>query len=112
MYGDKIYVHGAEISRAPQEKPRSPVRKAELRGYNACRTSIEQVFGNVSKLWKMLDAKLNKKLFASSRRGGLGALYRVAALLTNCHACLNGPGPVGSFFANCDTPDLEDYLSM
>ncbi len=110
LYGDRIYVHGDCISRAPRN-PATPMRRAELKAYNACRVTIEQVFGNITKLWKVCKKKDGFKLFTSSSRGGLGAIYKLAVLLSNCHACLNGAGPVASFFTE-PCIDLETYLGM
>ena len=68
------------------------------------RQAVEWQFGKVVSLWAFLDYGNNLKLYLSP----VGKLYRLVALLTNCHACLYG-NQTSQYFG-LEPPTLDEYL--
>lgn len=105
-YGDSIYQLSEAIVRRFKSHALSPNQERQNRIVNAERTTVEQVFGLVTTLWKYLDIKSNFKLLQSPC--GTGRAYRVGCLLTNLKSCIDG-NQVGSHFG-LKTPEVADYL--
>lgn len=70
------------------------------------RQAVEWGFGKVISLFAFLDYKKKQKLLLQD----VGAMYKTAVLLTNCHTCLY-ESQVSQFFG-VEPPVLEEYLSQ
>jgi len=89
----------------PKTARLQPWEKKFNRRMSKVRVSVEWMFGKVTNLWATVDFRKNLKLYKQP----VGAIYLIAALLTNCHSCLYGNQAARYF--DVPTPDLEDYLS-
>lgn len=105
IYGDPAYplrpllmkpYGGALVTRAEESfnKAMSTVRQA-----------VEWGFGKIISEFAFLDFKKNQKIMLQA----VPRMYRVATLLTNCHACMYG-NQVSSYF-DLEPPSLSEYLS-
>lgn len=80
----------------------------EQEDFNAAMSTVRQAvewgFGKVISEFAFLDFKKNQKILLQA----VPRMYRVAVLLTNCHACMYG-NQVSSYFG-VNPPCLFDYL--
>ncbi|KAH8023040.1 hypothetical protein MRX96_053161 [Rhipicephalus microplus] len=105
IYGDPAYplrpllmkpYGGAALTAAQQEFNSS---------MSAVRQSVEWGFGKVISEFAFVDFKKNQKILLQA----VPRMYRVAVILTNCHACMYG-NQVSKYF-DVQPPCLQDYLS-
>jgi hypothetical protein len=71
-------------------------------------TQIRQVLDwAIYKIERLFPAVMSKKYAGPLKEHG-GKLFSVAAIIANCHTCMNGAGDPA--FAMCAPPSLESYL--
>nr|XP_050030581.2 uncharacterized protein LOC126526913 [Dermacentor andersoni] len=70
------------------------------------RQAVEWGFGKIAALFAFVDFRKNQKLY----RQNLPQMYKVSALLANCHTCLYG-SQVSTYFG-LEPPALEMYLNL
>ncbi|XP_070387683.1 uncharacterized protein [Dermacentor albipictus] len=70
------------------------------------RQAVEWGFGKIAGLFAFVDFRKNQKLY----RQNLPQMYKVSALLANCHTCLYG-SQVSTYFG-LEPPALEMYLNL
>lgn len=70
------------------------------------RIAVEWGFQKIIALFAFVDFKKNQKLLLQDLEG----MYKVAAILTNCHTCLYG-GQVSTYF-NIVPPTLNEYFGL
>ncbi|XP_070388867.1 uncharacterized protein [Dermacentor albipictus] len=104
LYGDPAYP-----LRPLLLKPYGGVRitarqEAFNREMSKVRQAVEWGFGKIAGLFAFLDFRKNQKL----HRQNLPRMYRVSAILANCHTCMYG-SQVSQYFG-LDPPSLETYL--
>ena len=104
VYGDPAYPLKPHVWRPHRGRDLPAAQQAENQVMSRVRQSVEWQFCKLLTLFSFLDFKRNLKLFKSP----VGKLYRVGALLTNCHACLNG-NQTSQYFG-LQLPNLEEYL--
>ena len=68
---------------------------------------METPFAKVVNDFPFIDFKKNKKILSSA--SGVGDLYKVAMLLTNCRVCCKGSQGGTGIFGLC-APELSHYL--
>ncbi|CAN7988706.1 unnamed protein product [Ixodes hexagonus] len=80
----------------------------EQENFNAAMSTVRQAvewgFGKIMPEFAFIDFKKNQKILLQA----VPRMYRLAVLLTNCHACMYG-NQVSSYFG-VDPPCLFDYL--
>ncbi|KAL3218609.1 hypothetical protein MRX96_050654 [Rhipicephalus microplus] len=105
IYGDPAYplrpllmkpYGGAALTAAQQEFNSS---------MSAVRQSVEWGFEKVISEFAFVDLKKSQKILLQA----VPRMYRVAVILTNCHACMYG-NQVSTYF-DAQPPCLQDYLS-
>ena len=74
----------------------TPAEALENQVMRSCRECVEWYFGDLIRLWSMIDFKNKMKLCLMS----VGDIAIVSILLRNAHNCLNG----------CQTSSYFDYL--
>jgi len=105
IYGDSGYANQKYIKVGYKNRKRlTQAQKTFNSDMSALRVSVEYGFGKVITLFAFCDFKKNQKLLLQD----LKRQYQAAAILTNCHTCLNG-SQVSDYF-NCSPPTLEEYL--
>ena len=104
LYGDPGYANSKFIL-SPFKLARPGSKRAQFnKDMSALRVSVEWSFGKIVNLFAFLDFKKTQKI----RLQPLGKMFVVAALLTNCHTCLNGSSTSNVF--GLAPPLLEEYL--
>ncbi|XP_070384926.1 uncharacterized protein [Dermacentor albipictus] len=68
------------------------------------RQAVEWGFGKIAGLFAFLDFRKNQKL----RQQNVSRMYKVGAILANCHTCMYG-SQVSEYFG-VEPPQLEEYL--
>ena len=106
MYGDPAYPHRMHLQ-CPyaQWQALSPDEQAFNQSMSQVRVSVEWVFGDVVKYFKVTDFKKNLKIGLSAVR----KIYIVCALLRNVLTCLYG-NSTSTFFGE-HPPTLEEYFA-
>ena len=104
VYGDPAYGLSTHIQAPFDRISGSDVEQEYNASMSRARVSVEHVFGRIIKLFAFVDWK--KKL--QMMHAPVGKFITIAALLTNCHSCLN-PNQVSQNFGVAP-PVLEDYL--
>jgi nuclease HARBI1 len=104
LYGDPAYPLSQYLL-TPYRGSRLTAEQTEFnRRMSSVRETVEWGFQRILSLWAFLDFKKNQKLYLQL----VGTAYLVAALLTNCHACLYN-SEIAQFFGMMP-PSLETYL--
>lgn len=105
LYGDPAYPTRAHLI-APfrRGEPLTPEEQLFNTQMSAVRQSVEWQFGKIVQQFAFLDFSKDLKILLQP----VALLYRVGALLTNCHTCLYG-SQTSSYF-QCPPPALEQYL--
>lgn len=104
LYGDPAYPVGRYIIAPFRGAQLSNAEKAFNTDMSRLRVSVEWGYGKICKEFVFMDFSKNFKVLLQP----VGKLYRVAALLANCHTCLYGSQTGQSF--ELDPPNLETYL--
>ena len=107
LYGDAAYTHRFGImSGFSEAQTRTPgPHHAFNHQMSSIRMSVEQGIGRSKILWPLVQLRLGLKEGSSP----VGAYYRAAILLTNCHSCLRRGNQISRRF-NCLPPSIERYL--
>ena len=104
MYRDPAYLHRVHL----QSPLREPVLTDDMKLFNAsmnaCRISVEWLFGDVINYYKFLEYEKNLKIGMSS----VGKMYVVCAILRNVLTCLYG-NQTSEYF-QLKPPTLEEYF--
>ncbi|XP_049272389.1 uncharacterized protein LOC119395831 [Rhipicephalus sanguineus] len=104
IYGDPAYPLRPLLMRPYGGATLTAQQQLFNEGMSTVRQAVEWGFGKVVAEFAFVDFKKNQKILLQN----VGQMYRVATLLTNCHACLYG-SQTGMYFGLC-APLLEDYL--
>ena len=105
IYGDPAYGISRNIIAPFRGAQVTPQEHEFNTSMSKVRISVEWAFGKITQYFTFVDLKRNNKILMQP----IGKHYLVAALLTNCHTCLDGS--LASSFFNCTPPSLERYLS-
>lgn len=105
IYGDPAYGLSCNILAPYRGAQLSQQQKDFNRSMSRVRISVEWTFGKLLQYFSFVDFKRNNKVLLQP----LGKYYIVAALLTNCHTCMNGS--LTSTFFQVEPPSLETYLN-
>lgn len=105
LYGDPAYPRRPHLERPHRGNQLTEQQQDENTAMSGVRQAVEWQFGKVVALWAFLDFHKNLKLFLSP----VAKMYKLGALLTNCHCCLEG-NQVSQYFRVLP-PTLEEYLS-
>lgn len=73
---------------------------------SAVRQAVEWGFGKILAEFAFLDFRKNQKILLQE----VGAMYKTATLLVNCHTCLYGSQT--STYFELQPPNLEEYLGL
>lgn len=106
LMGDKAYTVRSHIGRPFVGNDLSPEQVGFNLSLSRLRVSVEHIFGKMKVMSAPVTWKAEMKLFASP----VGRYFVNAAILANCHTCLNG-SVVGQYF-DCDPPSIHDYLGV
>jgi hypothetical protein len=106
FYGDPGYANQKFIKVGYKQRQAnlSEKQKQFNKEMSALRVHVEYGFGKIIKLFAFLDFKKNQKLLLQPVK----LQYMVAAILSNCHTCLNG-SQISDYFS-CYPPTLEEYI--
>lgn len=105
LYGDPGYSNSQYVKVGYKNHQHLTERqKLFNKQMSSLRVSVEYGFGKIVQLFAYVDFKKNQKLYLQH----LKMQYYVAALLVNCHVCMNG-SQVSNFF-QCLPPSIEEYL--
>ncbi|XP_049516984.1 uncharacterized protein LOC125942770 [Dermacentor silvarum] len=104
LYGDPAYPLRPLLMK-PYGGTRKTVQQEKFNAaMSAVRQSVEWGFGKIISEFAFLDFKKNQKVLLQA----VPRMYRVAVILTNCHACMYG-NQVSSYF-DLEPPCLMYYL--
>ena len=104
LYGDPAYpVRGHLLApfRGANITAQQQAFNKDMSGVRVC---VEWGYGKIVQYFSFLDFSKNLKVLLQP----VGKLYKVGALLSNCHTCLYG-SQTGEYF-QLDPPELEMYL--
>lgn len=106
LYGDPAYGCN-EWMTCPFSlaQPGSPEQMFN-RDMSSVRESVEWSFGRLKTLWPTCAYAAKNKI----RHFAVGKMWLVAALLTNCHTCMQPRGNQISMYFNLMPPTVHDYL--
>ena len=104
LYGDPAYPIRPQIVRPFQGACLSPEQSAFNSQMSTVHVCVEWGFGAITRLWAFVDFKKNTKILLQP----VAKYYVVAALLTNCHACVYGNNICEHF--QLHPPTLTEYL--
>ncbi|KAK7474943.1 hypothetical protein BaRGS_00033830 [Batillaria attramentaria] len=104
VYGDPAYPLRPHLQRPHRGQRLTAAQQQHNTDMSRVRQAVEWQFGKIVSLWAFVDFANNLKLNLSP----VGKLYRLGALLTNCHACLYGNQTSDYFGLN--PPSLDEYL--
>jgi len=102
LYGDLAYPHRAQLQ-APFRGRLTEEQQDFNSRMSMNRVVVEWVFGKIISQFAFLDFSKNLKLYLQP----VAQLYKVGAILTNCHTCLYGSQTTSKF--NIQPPSLLDY---
>ena len=88
--------------------PLNEVEHEENRVMRCVRIAVEWSYGQVSDLWTISSAHLEKQLEVDAEM--VLAQVRVMHLLTNCYTCIHGNTISSHRSFCCNPPSLEEYL--
>lgn len=103
VYGDPAYPLRVQLQ-GPFKGNLNQQQKDYNKAMSQVRTSVEWVFGDISKYFAFIDFKKNLKIQLSA----VGKMYITCALLTNAHTCLYKS--MTSTYFGIEPPHLEDYF--
>lgn len=108
FYGDPGYANQKFIKVGFKTNRNTLTERQKIfnRDMSALRVHVEYGFGKIIQLFAFLDFKKNQKLLLQP----IKLQYIVAALLSNCHTCMNG-SQISDYFL-CSPPKLEEYLNV
>jgi hypothetical protein len=104
LYGDPAYARRPHLERPHRGINLTVQQQQHNTSMSAVRQAVEWQFGKIVSLWAFLDYHKNLKLYLSP----VAKLYKLGALLTNCHCCVEG-NQVTQYFMTVP-PTLEEYL--
>lgn len=108
LYGDPAYPV-LEHMQAPYKAPSRRCERIYNQKWSRVRIVIEQLFGEVTKLWESNNLKIQQKIFLSP----VSMHYIVSVILTNIYTCIQGSNIVSRYFDTEDlVPDLDTYLQQ
>ncbi|XP_077555345.1 uncharacterized protein LOC144169840 [Haemaphysalis longicornis] len=104
LYGDPAYPLRPLLLKPYGTTNITPSQYAFNKRMSTVRQAVEWGFGKIAGLFAFLDFRKNQKL----RRQKVARMYKVAAILANCHTSMYG-SQVSQYFG-VEPPQLEDYL--
>jgi hypothetical protein len=106
VYGDGIYVVAVDTHvKAKHHGDINDALELENECMSSCRESIEWNYGDVGKLWALVDYKKVLKM----RKMPVAKMYKVAMILKDAFTCLNGS--TCSEFFQMLPPTLEEWTA-
>ena len=105
IYGDPAYPIGPHLQGPFKEREPTQEMLAYNEAMSKVRSSVEWMFGNITKFFTFVDFKRQMKMYLSA----VGKMYVVCALLENARTCLTGRNIVLDKFG-LHPPSLQEYF--
>jgi hypothetical protein len=108
IYGDSAYIHvpDSHVLARHNYEPNTARQDAENRALSSCCECIEWDYGDVGRMWNLVDYKKVLKM----RKMRVKDMYLVAMLLRNAYVTLSANNTAEYF--DCLPPSLETWVSQ